>query len=118
VPGGFRRRRPGERADAAAASPAASDAQAEAVRLQGPEGDDRAAKTTSGFQKFVVRAGPRYGQGRRGGSGERLLRLELNRVCKSKRIDQVFVIAFSRSGAVDRRLSDLNANGIDDRRDR
>jgi hypothetical protein len=98
----------GRRLGASVAAPAAGK-----VRCRG-----NCAKTTSGFQKFVVRAGPRYGAGRRGGSGERLLRLELNRVCKSKRIDQVFLIAFSRSGAVDRRLSDLNANGIDDGKDR
>jgi hypothetical protein len=82
------------------------------VACEGP-----CAQKTTRSQKYVVTAGARYAKGRLGGSGERLLRLELKRVCKSKRIDQVFYIAFTRSGAVDRGRSDLNGNGIDDGKD-
>jgi hypothetical protein len=74
------------------------------------------AKKRTGLQKLVVAAGPRYGAGRRGKTGERLLRLELRRVCKSRKLDQVFYVAFARNGAVDRRRSDLDGNGIDDGR--
>jgi hypothetical protein len=41
----------------------------------------------------------------------------MKRVCKSTRIPQTFDIVFDRSGGIDARLSDLNANGIADRRD-
>jgi hypothetical protein len=81
------------------------------VACEGP-----CAKKTTRFQKFVVTAGPRYGKGRRGGSGERLLRLEMKRVCTSRKLDQIFYIAFSRGGGVDRANSDLDGNGIDDGR--
>jgi hypothetical protein len=87
-------------------------APAGAVTCQGP-----CARRTTQAQKYVVTAGPRYASGRLGRSGERLLRLELQRVCKGKRLNQVFYIAFTRAGAVDRGLSDLNGNGIDDRKD-
>jgi hypothetical protein len=65
------------------------------------------ARKTARFQKFVVTTGPRYGEGKRGRT-ERLLRLELRRVCKSTRLAQVFDIVFTRSGAVDVRRSDLS----------
>jgi hypothetical protein len=42
----------------------------------------------------------------------------MKRKCKSARLAQVFFIAFTKSGAVDKKLSDLNANGIDDGKDR
>ena len=42
----------------------------------------------------------------------------MKRKCKSARVAQVFDIAFTRSGAVDKKLSDVNANGIDDGKDR
>lgn len=71
------------------------------------------AKTTKRFQKFVVTSGPQFGAGKRGRT-QRLLRLELKRVCKSARSRQIFQIVFAPSGAVDTKASDLNANGIAD----
>jgi hypothetical protein len=57
-----------------------------------------------------VTGGAKLASGKRGRT-ERLLRLEVNRRCKSARTDQVFFIAFTRSGAIDGKLSDLNARG-------
>jgi hypothetical protein len=65
------------------------------------------ARKTVRFQRFVVTTGPRYGEGKRGRT-ERLLRLEMKRVCRSARVRQVFDIVFTRSGAVDIRRSDLS----------
>lgn len=74
------------------------------------------AKTTQRFQKYVVAGGPRWASGKRGRT-DRLIRLEMKRKCKSTRVPQTFDIVFNRSGGIDTRLSDLNANGIADRRD-
>ena len=74
------------------------------------------AKTTTRFQKWIVTGGAKWAQGKRG-RDPKLLRLELKRVCTSKRIPQVFEIVFNRNGGIDTRLSDLNGNGIADRRD-
>lgn len=64
------------------------------------------ARKTTRFQRYVVTTGPRYGEGKRGRT-EKLLRLEMKRVCKSTRVRQIFDIAFTKSGAVDKRRSDL-----------
>jgi hypothetical protein len=72
-------------------------------------------KTTTRFQKFVVTTGPRYGLGKRGKT-DVLLRLQAKRVCGATRIPQTFDIVFARTGAIDLRRSDLNANGRPDSR--
>jgi hypothetical protein len=41
----------------------------------------------------------------------------MKRTCKSTRIPQTFDIVFNRNGGIDGRLSDLNANGIQDSKD-
>jgi hypothetical protein len=41
----------------------------------------------------------------------------MKRKCKSTRLPQTFDVVFNRSGGIDTRLSDLNANGIQDRKD-
>lgn len=41
----------------------------------------------------------------------------MRRTCGSTRIPQVFEIVFNRSSGIDARLSDLNGNGIQERRD-
>lgn len=86
-------------------------APAAAVKCAGP-----CAKTTTRFQKYVVAGGPRWATGKRGRT-DRLVRLEMKRTCKSTRIPQTFDIVFNRSGGIDAKLSDLNANGIQDERD-
>jgi hypothetical protein len=96
----------GKRKGIAVASPAGK------VTCKGP-----CAKTTTRFQRYDVSGGDKWAAGKRGRT-ERLLRLEMNRRCKSAKTDQVFLIAFTRSGAIDGELSDLNANGIDDGKDR
>jgi hypothetical protein len=95
-----------KRKGVAVASPAGT------VACEGP-----CAKTTTRFQRYDVTGGAKWASGKRGRT-ERLLRLEMKRRCKSARTDQVFFIAFTRSGAIDAKLSDLNANGIDDGKDR
>lgn len=75
------------------------------------------AKTTKNLQTFVVKAGPKLGSGKRGKSVS-LLRLEMKRVCKSTRTRQIFEIVFTRTGGIDTKRSDLNANGIQDGKDK
>jgi hypothetical protein len=96
----------GKRQGIAVASPAGT------VSCDGP-----CAKTTKRLQRYQVTGGAKWASGKRGRT-ERLVRLEMNRRCSSARTDQVFFIAFTRSGAIDGKLSDLNANGIDDGKDR
>jgi hypothetical protein len=92
----------GKRKGIAVSSPAGK------VACNGP-----CARTTTRFQRYDVSGGAKWASGKRGRT-ERLLRLEMNRRCKSAKTDQVFLIAFTRSGGIDGKLSDLNANGIDD----
>jgi hypothetical protein len=58
---------------------------------------------------------PRWATGKRGRT-DKLVRLEMKRKCKSTRVPQTFDVVFNRSGGIDTRLSDLNANGIPDRK--
>jgi hypothetical protein len=74
------------------------------------------AKTTTRFQRWNVSGGAKWAQGKRG-RDPKLLRLEMKRKCKSTRIPQVFEIVFNRGGGIDSKLSDLNANGIQDGKD-
>lgn len=74
------------------------------------------ARSTRRFQKYVVTGGTRWASGKRG-RGDKLIRFQMKRKCKSTRIPQTFDVVFNRSGGIDTRLSDLNGNGIVDRRD-
>lgn len=96
----------GKRLGIAVAAPAG------AVSCKGP-----CAKTTTRFQKWIVTGGAKWAHGKRG-RNPKLLRLEMKRVCTSRRIPQTFDIVFNRSGGIDTKLSDLNANGIQDSKDR
>ena len=82
-----------------------------AVTCKGP-----CAKTTTRFQRFHLTGGARFTDGKRGRS-DRLVRLQVKRVCKSTRIPQTFDVVFSRQGGLDLRRSDLDGNGIEDRKD-
>lgn len=95
----------GKRLGIAIAAPVA------AVKCAGP-----CARTTTRFQRYVVTGGQRWATGKRGRT-DRLVRLQMKRICKSTRIPQIFDIVFNRSGGIDLRLSDLNANGREDRQD-
>jgi hypothetical protein len=95
----------GKRLGIAVAAPAGT------VSCKGP-----CAKTTKRFQKYVITGGPRWATGKRGRT-DKLVRLEMKRKCKSTRIPQTFEVVFGRGGEIDPRLSDLNANGIPDRKD-
>jgi hypothetical protein len=87
-------------------------APAAAITCTGP-----CAATTKRFQKLVVRGGARWAAGKRGRT-DTLVRLQVKRTCKSTRIPQTFDIVFDRNGRIDTRRSDLNANGLADRKDR
>jgi hypothetical protein len=88
----------------------AVSAPAGTVACKGP-----CAKTTTRFQKYIVTGGQRWATGKRGRT-DTLVRLEMKRKCKTTRIPQTYDIVFDRSGGIDTRRSDLNANGIPDRR--
>lgn len=74
------------------------------------------AKSTVRFQRYEVTGGARWASGKRG-KGDKLMRLQMKRKCKSTRIPQTFDIVFDRGGGIDTRRSDLNANGIADGKD-
>jgi hypothetical protein len=95
----------GKRRGIAVTQPAA------AVTCNGP-----CAKTTTRFQKVVVTGGARWANGKRGRS-DRLVRLQVKRTCKGTRVPQTLDVVFDRQGGFDLRRSDLDGNGIEDRRD-
>jgi hypothetical protein len=74
----------------------------------------RCAATTTRFQRFVVSGGARWADGKRGRS-DRLVRLRVERTCRSTRLPQTFDVVFDRQGGIDRRRSDLDGDGVEDR---
>ncbi len=80
------------------------------INCNGPCG-----KTLSGTKMFVLTAGRQFGGDRRG-RVVKSMQLRLHRECQGKKTtDKVFTFVFDpRTALVDKKASDLNANGIPD----
>jgi hypothetical protein len=72
-------------------------------------------KTLTGSKAFVLTAGPKFG-GERRGRTVKSMKLRMHRECQGKKTtDRIFTVVFDpRTALVDKKKSDLNANGIAD----